>query len=66
MNPREFFDKVSLMRKATKEVARRRWGRALTDSRRREQEIDAESERVNRVLTERRNEKMNCDNEMDR
>lgn len=66
MNPREFFDKVSLMRKAQKEYARRRSGRSLTDSRRLEQEVDDEIERVNRVLAERRKEKMNFDNEMDR
>ena len=66
MNPREFFDKVSLMRKAQKEYARRRSGRSLTDSRRLEQEIDDEIERVNKVMTERLNPKMNFDNEMDR
>ena len=66
MNPREFFDKVTLMRKAQKEYARRRSSRALTDSRRLEQEIDDEIERVNRVLSERRKEKINFDNEMDR
>lgn len=66
MNPREFFDKVSLMRKAQKEYARRRSGRSLTDSRRLEKEIDAEIERANKVMTERLNPKMNFDNEMDR
>lgn len=66
MNPREFFDKVSLMRKAQKEYARRRSSRALTDSRRLEKEIDAEIERANKVMTERLNPKMNFDNEMDR
>lgn len=66
MTPKEFFDKVSLMRKAQKEYARRRSGRLLTDSRRLEQEIDDEIERVNIVLAERRKEKMNFDNEIDR
>lgn len=66
MNPREFFDKVSLMRKAQKEYFRTRSSRALTDSRRLEKEIDAEIERANKVLTERLNPKMNFDNEMDR
>lgn len=42
MNPREFFDKVSLMRKAQKEYFRTRSSRARTDSRRLEKEIDAE------------------------
>lgn len=66
MNPREFFDKVSLMRKAQKEYARTRSGRSLTDSRRLEKEVDAEIERANKVMTERLNPKMNFDNEMDR
>ena len=66
MNPREFFDRVSLMRKAQKESFRTRSSRALTDSRRLEKEIDAEIERANKVMTERLNPKMNFDNEMDR
>lgn len=66
MNPREFFDKVSMMRKAQKEYFRTRSSRALTDSRRLEKEIDAEIERANKVMTERLNPKMNFDNEMDR
>lgn len=66
MNPREFFDKVSLMRKAQKEYFRTRSSRALTDSRRLEKEIDAEIERANKVMVERLNPKMNFDNEMDR
>lgn len=66
MNPREFFDKVSLMRKAQKEYFRTRSSRALTDSRWLEKEVDAEIERANKVMTERLNPKMNFDNEMDR
>ena len=66
MNSREFFDKVSLMRKAQKEYFRTRSSRALTDSRRLEKEIDAEIERANKVMTERLNPKMNFDNGMDR
>ena len=66
MNPREFFDKVSLMRKAQKEYFRTRSSRALTDSRRLEKEVDAEIERANKVMSERLNPKMNFDNEMDR
>lgn len=66
MNPREFFDKVSMMRKAQKEYFRTRSSRALTDSRRLEKEIDAEIERANKAMTERLNPKMNFDNEMDR
>lgn len=41
MTPKEFFDKVSRMRKAQKEYFRTRSGRALADSKRLEKEIDA-------------------------
>lgn len=41
MTPKEFFDKVCRMRKAQKEYFRTRSGRALSDSKRLEQEIDA-------------------------
>ncbi len=46
------------MRKAQKEYFRTRSGRALTESKRLEREIDAEIERVNRILSERRNPKI--------
>ena len=58
MSPKEFFDKVSRMRKAQKEYLRTRSGRALTDSKRLEKEIDAEIERVNKVVEEKQNPKM--------
>ena len=58
MTSREFFDKVSRMRKAQKEYFRTRSGRALTDSKRLEKEIDDEIERVNKVIAERQNQKM--------
>lgn len=58
MTPKEFFDKVSRMRKAQKEYFRTRSGRALSDSKRLEQEIDAEIERVNKVMEEKQNPKM--------
>lgn len=58
MTPKEFFDKVSRMRKAQKEYFRTRSGRALTDSKRLEKEIDDEIERVNKVIAERQNPKM--------
>ena len=58
MTSREFFDKVSRMRKAQKEYFRTRSGRALTDSKRLEKEIDDEIERVNKVIAERQNPKM--------
>lgn len=61
MTPREFFDKVSRMRAAQKEYFRTKSGRALNESKQLEREIDAEIERVNRVMAERRNPKMNFD-----
>lgn len=58
MNSKDFFTKVSRMRKAQKEYFRTRSGRALTDSKRLEKEIDDEIERVNKVIAERQNPKM--------
>jgi hypothetical protein len=58
MNPKEFFDKVCRMRKAQKEYFRTRSGRALADSKRLEKEIDDEIERVNKVMEEMNNPKM--------
>lgn len=58
MTPKEFFDKVSRMRKAQKDYSRTRSGRALNDSKRLEQEIDAEIERVSKVMEEKNNPKM--------
>lgn len=58
MNPKEFFDKVSRMRKAQKEYFRTRSGRALSDSKRLEKEIDDEIERVNKVVEAKNNPKM--------
>lgn len=58
MNPKEFFDKVSRMRKAQKEYFRTRSGRALADSKRLEKEIDDEIERVNKVMEAKNNPKM--------
>lgn len=59
MSPKEFFDKVSRMRAAQKEYFRTKSGRALNESKQLEREIDAEIERVNRVMAERQNPKMN-------
>ena len=59
MSPKEFFDKVCRMRKAQKDYFRTRSGRALNDSKRLEQEIDAEIERVSKVMEEKNNTKMN-------
>lgn len=58
MTPKEFFDKVSRMRKAQKDYFRTRSGRALNDSKRLEQEIDAEIERVSKVMEEKNYPKM--------
>lgn len=58
MNPKEFFDKVCRMRKAQKEYFRTRSGRALSDSKRLEKEIDDEIERVNKVIEAKNNPKM--------
>lgn len=58
MRPREFFDKVSRMRKAQKEYFRTRSSRALSDSKRLEKEIDDEIERVNKVMEAKNNPKM--------
>lgn len=58
MNPKEFFNKVCRMRKAQKEYFRTRSGRALADSKRLEKEIDDEIERVEKVMEEKNNPKM--------
>lgn len=58
MTPKEFFDKVSRMRKAQKEYFRTKSGRALNESKRLEQEIDDEIERVNKVIEAKNNPKM--------
>lgn len=58
MSPKEFFDKVSRMREAQKEYFRTRSGRALSDSKRLEKEIDDEIERVEKVIEEKNNPKM--------
>lgn len=58
MTPKEFFNKVCRMRKAQKEYFRTRSGRALADSKRLEKEIDDEIERVEKVMEEKNNPKM--------
>lgn len=58
MNPKEFFDKVCRMRKAQKEYFRTKSGRALVISKMLEKEIDAEIERVEKVMEEKNNPKM--------
>ena len=58
MDAKTFFDKVCRMRKAQKEYFRTRSGRALSDSKRLEKEIDDEIERVNKVVEAKNNPKM--------
>lgn len=58
MDAKSFFRKVEQMRKAQKEYFRTKSGRALNESKQLEREIDAEIERVNRVMAERQNPKM--------
>lgn len=58
MDAKTFFDKVSQLRKAQKEYFCTRSGRALTESKRLEKEIDAEIERVNKVMADKQNPKI--------
>lgn len=58
MDAKTFFDKVSQLRKVQKEYFRTRSGRALTESKRLEKEIDAEIERVNKVMADKQNPKV--------
>lgn len=58
MDAKSFFRKVEQMRKAQKEYFRTKSGRALNESKQLERAIDAEIERVNRVMAERQNPKM--------
>lgn len=58
MDAKTFFDKVSQLRKAQKEYFRTRSGRALTESKRLEKEIDAEIECVNKVMADKQNLKI--------
>lgn len=59
MSPESFFRLVERMRSRQKEYFRTRSSSALAESRRLEWDIDAEIERVNRLLAERRNLKLN-------
>lgn len=59
MNSKEFFQLVERMRAAQTEYFRTRSGTALRDSKRLEQAVDTEIERVHRILDERRNPKLN-------
>lgn len=59
MNSKEFFHLVERMRTAQKEYFRTRSGSALRDSKRLEQAVDNEIERVNRILNAQQNPKFN-------
>jgi hypothetical protein len=50
MNPKQFFDKVSLLRMKQKEYFRTRSKAALNASKALEREIDAEIDRVNKII----------------
>ena len=50
MKPREFFDKVALMRKMQKEYFKSRSSMALSRSKQLEKEIDDEIKRVEGIL----------------
>lgn len=55
MNPKEFYDKVVLMRKLQKEYFRSRSRSALDRSKAVEREIDSEIERVSKITGESAN-----------
>ncbi len=59
MTPEQFFRKVEQMRKLQREYFRTRSAFALRDSKRIEQEIDHEIERVNTIMQKRQNPELN-------
>lgn len=63
MTPHKFFRHVERMRRAQKEYFQTRSSTALRDSKRLERELDAEIERVNKILNERRNPRLNFNNQ---
>lgn len=58
MTSKQFFDLVSKMRGAQKEYFRTKSARALRDSKQYEKEVDAEIVRVEKILNERANPKI--------
>lgn len=58
MSPESFFRHVERLRAAQKEYFRTR-SSSLRDSKRLERELDAEIDRVNQILNERRNPRLN-------
>lgn len=59
MTHEEFFRKVERIRAKQREYFRTRSSAALTDSKRLEKEIDAEIERVNKIVSSRQNPSLN-------
>ena len=58
MNARQFFDKVVEMRRWQKEYFKTRSKSSLEQSKTLEKRVDAEIERVNKILEERTNPKL--------
>lgn len=58
MDAKEFFKKVSLMREAQKNYFKTRSSRYLSESRSLEKEIDTEIERVNTIIQNKQNPKL--------
>ncbi|MBR6630438.1 MAG: hypothetical protein IKK89_00655 [Alistipes sp.] len=58
MNAEQFFKLVTEMRGAQKEYFRFKSNRALVESKRLEKAVDAEIERVNKILHEKQNPKL--------
>lgn len=58
MTPKEFFNKVEKMRDAQREYFKTRSSHYLTTSKRLEKEVDAEIERVNRIINNKQNPKL--------
>ena len=59
MTAQEFFNLVAEMREAQKEYFRFKNNKALVDSKRLEQRVDAEIARVKQILYEKQNPKLN-------
>lgn len=58
MDAKEFFKKVSQMREAQKNYFKTRSSRYLSESRSLEKEIDTEIERVNTIIQNKQNPKL--------
>lgn len=58
MTPKQFFNLVSKMRSAQKEYFRTKSAKSLQDSKQYEKEVDAEIARVEKIIYERTNPKI--------